>query len=176
MACFIKLRSDYPLILTLFEPAYPRDLTSSCIARFTSPSTILVPLIQLNTRFRSGSTRGSALTSALTSAHPHTLHRQANPLGDGRQHMRCFASSSFMPTSHWCLPSNTNAQICAAALNSIFASRQLLVDQIGGMCGHRSHMLLRGAAFTGGVRRKDRTSPPQALGGMPVRGQSGQVR
>ena len=48
MPTFNGLRADYPLILTLSEPAYPCALTWSYIARRTSPRAIPVPLSRHN--------------------------------------------------------------------------------------------------------------------------------
>ena len=48
MLTFIDLRPDYPLLLTLPEPAYPSALTWSYIARLNSVRTILAPLIRHN--------------------------------------------------------------------------------------------------------------------------------
>jgi len=48
MSPFIDLRSDYPLILTLFEPAYPCAPTWSYTARPISARRISVPLTRGN--------------------------------------------------------------------------------------------------------------------------------
>jgi hypothetical protein len=48
MPTFTDLRADYPLILTLSEPAYPCALTWFYIARLTSVRTIPVVLIRRN--------------------------------------------------------------------------------------------------------------------------------
>ncbi len=48
MACFINLRSDYPLNLTLFKDPYACTLTWFYIAGFTSARAIPLPLIRHN--------------------------------------------------------------------------------------------------------------------------------
>ena len=122
MPTFIELRPDYPLILTLLEHAYRCALTWFYIAGFTWARTIPFPLIRQNYPVTVSLCTGPALTSAL----PQAPHRQANPLGDLRRHMRGFASSSLMQTRKRCPPLDTPAQLCAAAVNSISTSRQLL--------------------------------------------------
>jgi len=48
MSRFIDLRADYPLILTLFAPAYPRDLTWSYFHSLASARTSADPLFRGN--------------------------------------------------------------------------------------------------------------------------------
>ena len=122
MPTFIELRPDYPLILTLLEHAYPCALTWFYIAGFTWARTIPFPMIRQNY---------PVTVSLCTGPSPNSCSSASTPSASKstwrlRRHMRGFASSSLMQTSNCCPPLNTPAQLCAAAVNSISASRELL--------------------------------------------------
>jgi hypothetical protein len=122
MPTFIELRADYPLILTLLEHAYHCALTWFYIAGFTSARMIPFPLIRRNcpvpvslytvpsANFCSSASAPSASESnwRLTLAHASLRELQSH------------VDEQLMA------PLSTTAQLCAAAVNSISASRQLL--------------------------------------------------
>jgi hypothetical protein len=139
MPTFIELGADYPLVLTLLEPAYPCALTWFDIAGFTSARAISSPLIRQNepvpvslysgpsANFCSSARAPSASEFAwrLTPAHASLRERQSHV------------------DEQLIFSADTTAQVCAAAVNSISASQQLLVGQISGMFGCRTRMRLR---------------------------------
>jgi hypothetical protein len=121
MPRFIELRADYPLILTLLEHAYPCALTSFYVAGFISARTIPFLLIRQNypvpvslytgpsANFCSSSCAPSESESTrrLTPAHASLRERQSHV----NEQLR--------------FPADASAQLCAAAVNSTSASRQL---------------------------------------------------
>jgi hypothetical protein len=122
MPTFIELHADYPLILTLLEHASHCALTWFYIAGFTSARMIPFPLIRQNcpvpvslytvpsANFCSSASAPSASGSTwrLTLAHASLRELQSH------------VGEELMP------PLSTTAQLCAAAVNSISAIRQLL--------------------------------------------------
>lgn len=122
MPTFIELRADYPLILTLLEHAKRCALTWFYIAGFTSARTVPFLLIRQHypvpvtlytgpsANFGSSACALSASESTwrLTSAHVSLRERQSH------------IDEQLM------FPADTTAQLCAAAVNTISASRQLL--------------------------------------------------
>jgi hypothetical protein len=136
---FVDLRADYPLFLTLLEPGYPRALTWSCIARRTSLRAIPIALIRYNepvpVRIYISFRPNSCLPACPPSASQCTW-----PLTPAHASLREFQLHT---DEQLISPVEIAAQISAAALSSI-PRPCFLASQIGGICGRRSHMLLRG--------------------------------
>jgi hypothetical protein len=132
MWTFTDLHADYPLILALLEPAYPRALTWFYLARLASACTIAVPPFRHNqlvsvwiyTRlpnFGPSSCASSIANSCVASRVPASCRRAVGA---------CRRTSVRKP--------------CVAALHSTPAVGSFFVGQIGGPSGRRRPMLFRG--------------------------------
>jgi hypothetical protein len=170
MPAFIDLRADYPLILTLLAPAYPRALTWSYIARLASARTIAAPLFRHSqpvpvktytsfcSKFCSSACASSACESTWRLTPAHALLREFQP----------YADEKLMPVVEYQCANprgSTEFDFRESAASLSAQSAKCALVEVTCCC-----------ALTNEIRRKDRTSVPRTLGGVPVHGQSGQVR
>lgn len=141
MPTFADLRADYPLILTLFEPAHRYAVTWSYIARHISPHAIAVPVIRHNqpvpvkisTNFCSNSCASACASSAIESTRGLTPARAS--------------FREFQLHSAEQLKSRIERQRANLRGRTEFDFPRLgsfFVGQISGMCSCRSHVRLRG--------------------------------
>ena len=152
MACLINLRSDYPLILTFLAAAYPRDLTSSYIDRRTLPRTIPVPLSRHNQRasvriFTLFCSNFCPFTCTLSACEPTW---RLTPAPACLREFQPHADEQLMPTvehQRANLLSSGELDFRESAPSLSAKSPNVRFVEVTGWC----------AAFTSGIRRKNRT-------------------
>jgi hypothetical protein len=135
------LRADYPLILPLFEPAYPCALTWSYIARPISARTLSVSLTRdnhpapgrIDIRFHSNYCSPERAPSARESTWALT------PAPASVREIQLHADKQLMPSvENQCANRRGSTEFDSREIDSFF------VGQISGICRCRSHMVLRG--------------------------------
>jgi hypothetical protein len=166
MACFINLRSDYPLNLTLFKDPYACTLTWSYIAGFPSARTIPLPLIRHNhpvsVSLYTGSCANFCSFACAPSASESTWgFTRARALArEFRSHIN---EQLTPPVKHRRANLRGSAELDSRELAASLSPKlaECAVVEI--------HMLLPG--FHTRNRRKERTSVQSSLSGVPIRGQ-----